>query len=147
VSEIKIQATIDRPVTDVFRLVVDFRRAPEWQTHVLTSGVTAGDPVRLGTSVSQSWRWMGGDAFMNADVVEYEINKRVRLSGVFIRFPFTRDIWFSSTGGRQTAIIDTVTFRTGWLYFWYAPILGARMRRVMGATWTDLQAWFAANPR
>lgn len=138
-AEISHKITIQRPSFDVFKAVADFKTAAEWQPNTVQISLSAAEPLRVGTMISQTRRFMGRTVFMNADVIEYVPNKKIELKGIFIIFPFTRTITVDSSGGGQSTLSDHITLRTGCIYFWYTPILTAGLRGQTKAEWDTLR--------
>jgi hypothetical protein len=136
--QIDHRETIQRPVFDVFKLAGDFERWDNWQDGVTDVSLIAADPIRPGTSVTIRRNMMGRNVFINADVVEYDRHKRIVLKGVQGLFPFNRTIAFQSQG-RETLIIDSLSIRTGFMYFWYGPILAASLRKQLQNDWGTLK--------
>lgn len=133
---------INRPFSDVFKQIADFdnlQGQKAWQPTLTAANVTAGSPIRAGSSVSMRKQLMGGSIFINADVVDFQRNKRIELKGVYGRFRFTRAIELA-TGGRETTIRDTFDLRTPWFYFWYSPFFVSALRRQNNAEWERLKA-------
>lgn len=132
--------TIQRPLFDVFREAGDFEQFKVWQRDVLDISLISGDPIRPGTMVSMTRRFGGRVLFINADVVDYQRNKAIELNGVWGRFPFRRRTEFSSAGGGQTQIHDTLNIRLPWFYFWYSPIFTPSVRRLVTSDWQTLKS-------
>lgn len=131
---IEQKIVIQKPLFDVFRVAMDFKNIANWQPRATAVNMTSGDPIRPGTMLSIR----RGTVFINADVVEFERNKKILMQGIWGRFRFNRVIEFHS-GGRETTIHDKLNIQTGWLYFWYAPILSATLRSELGAEWAQLK--------
>jgi xanthine dehydrogenase molybdopterin-binding subunit B len=72
-------------------------------------------------------------------MVEVERNKSLEMTGIWGRFPFRRRVEFASTG-RETQIKDRLTIKTGFLFFWYAPILSRALKSQLKQEWTYFQA-------
>ncbi|GAB1420378.1 hypothetical protein MASR2M15_04740 [Anaerolineales bacterium] len=137
-ATIQYQTSITGSIFDVFTMATDFEHAADLQDHITHSTVTSGNPIRSGTMISQNRKWMGGNGFYNADVLDYQRYKEITLKGVFNRYPFTRTIKFESTGGK-VLVKDSVTFRVGCLYFWYAPLLNMRFKGQMKQEWETIK--------
>lgn len=140
-ATVEIHVTIARPVSDAFQAVTDFENVEslqEWQPGLQSVGITAGNPLRTGSMLAMNRRFLGSTIFVNADVVELQRNKRLSLKGIHGRFNFTRTIEFSPSG-RETKIQDTWEIRTGWLYFWYSPILTSALRSQTQRQWQRLK--------
>lgn len=137
-ATIDLQITLHAPLFDVFKAVTDFEAYPQWQPHVSLAKVSDGAPFRVGSMVYLEKKFGMGSIFINADVTEHQRNKSLELKGVHGRFRFRRLIEFTSTG-RETLIRDSMTVHTGWLYFWYTPLLTATLRQQMRHEWELLR--------
>ena len=131
---IKNTVQIQKPLFDVFKAAGSFEEWEQWQPSTKQVVVTSGNPVRSGTMVSMR----RGTSFVNADVVDFQRNKEMQLKGRWGRFPFTRNIRFESAGG-ATTIIDELNIKTGWLFFWYAPILQMTLNNEINGEWQNLK--------
>ncbi|MCU0511379.1 MAG: SRPBCC family protein [Anaerolineae bacterium] len=129
--------TINRPLVDVFRAVADFNAWHTWQPGITTVNLTSGDPVRVGTMLTI----VRGGTFINADVLDYQRNKLIVFQGVWGRFRFSRTLDFQSgsVGGREAVVKDKINLQTGWLFFWYAPLLAMSVRSQTGGDWASLK--------
>lgn len=141
---IERRVTIQRPLFEVFRYISDFRNMPEWQPATLQVSVTAGNPTQVGTMVSLSRRsWL---EFINADVVDYQVNQMISLKGVVGRFPFRRVYRFESSG-RETVVSDRIELHTGCLYSWMGPLLSVSLGRQMTAELSTLAQLLEAGAK
>lgn len=136
---IENRVTIRRPLFDVFKQASDFNNLQSWQSNTVDITVTSGEPVRPGTMVAMKRKFRGSTIFVNFDVLDFQRNKRIELNGVWGRFPFRRVIEFSSGGG-ETAIVDTVRVNIPWLMFWYRPIFAGALKRQLNQEWQELEA-------
>lgn len=133
---------INRTFADVFRYITDFdnlQTMQQWQPTLTAVNVTAGSPLRAGSSISMRKQLMGSSAFINADVTDFQRNKRIELKGVYGRFRFRRIIELT-TGGRETTIRDEFELRTPWFYFWYTPFFVSALKRQNADEWNRLKA-------
>lgn len=140
-ADIEHQITISRPITDVYKAVTaydDTEALQKWQTDLKNVGVTAGDPLRTGSMIGMTKRFMTSDIFVNFDVVEFQRNKRFDLQGVHGRFPFRREIEFNPNG-RETIISDKITVRIGWIFFWYRPFVMSAIKSQTAQEWQNLK--------
>jgi hypothetical protein len=126
--------TIQKPLFDVFRMATDVAQWGTWQNGVKNVALISGDPIRTGTMISLE----RGSTFINADVTDYQRQKTLSLTGVWGRFRFARLTEFSSTG-RETTIRDKLTVQTGFLWFWYNPILTSQLNGQIKADWAALK--------
>ena len=129
---------IQRPVSEVFARIADFDNVGDWQPAVLASSMSVADPVRIGTMISQTRRLHGRKHFLNVDLIDFQRNKLVELKGMYTGYPYHRRIELAPQG-RTTRIKDTIDIRTGWLYFWYRPILVGSLRNQTKQEWEALK--------
>lgn len=140
-ADIEHQITIARPVSDVFNALANYdnlEAIQKWQPDTLSVGVTAGSPLRAGSMIAMTRRFMGGKTFVNVDVMEIQRNKRFELNGIHGRFSFRREIEVNPVG-RETVIRDNITIKTGWLFFWYRPFVTGTLSRQTAQEWKNLK--------
>ena len=138
-EEITHEITIQASISPVFKAVADFENADTWQPDVVNVGLTAAKPLRTGSMVAMTKKFMGGEIFINADVTEYVPNKRIELKGVHGRFRFLREIEFTPMGG-TTQINDRFAVSMGWFWFWYKPFFLRALRNQTADEWQRLKA-------
>jgi uncharacterized membrane protein len=70
VSAIELSAgvDVDRPADDVWRIVADYARDPDWRAGVVTMAPSTVGPVQAGTSTAEELR-MAGSTWRNTGVV------------------------------------------------------------------------------
>ena len=140
-ADIENQVTITRPITDVYTAITDYENLESmrrWQPDTLSLGVTAGSPLRAGSMIAMTRRFMGSKTFVNFDVLEIQRNKRIELKGIHGRFPFRREIEINPSG-RETLIRDSITLNIGWLFFWYRPFVRGALSRQTAQEWANLK--------
>ena len=140
-ANVEYSVTIARPVSDVFSAATGFDKLDamrKWQPDLLSVGITAGDPLRTGTMIAMTRRFLGSQIFVNVDVVDFQRNKRIELKGMHGRFAYRREIEFSPSG-RDTVLTDRITIAAGWLFFWYRPFLYGAVRRQITQEWNLLK--------
>jgi uncharacterized protein YndB with AHSA1/START domain len=134
VSTIDLHATveIDRPADEVWRLVADYDRDPEWRGGVATMAPSTAGPVVVGTTTAEQLR-MAGRTFTNTGVVTTVE-------------PGRRFAWRTTSGvpahgsravtplaaGRSRVDLEMVVTVTG-LHRLVRPALAAMMRRGLAA--------------
>jgi len=52
--EFDAEVTINRPVDEVFAVIADLQKAPDWEIGVLNVNVTAAGPVEVGTTFTKT---------------------------------------------------------------------------------------------
>jgi uncharacterized membrane protein len=132
---IEHKLTIQRQLFDVFKLATEYKDFPKWQSGTKDVRITSGEPVRAGTMVTI----IRNNVFINADILEFQRNKLVKMQGVWGRFRFVRTQEFTSNAGRETQIKDHINVQTGFLYFWYAPILRMQISNQLRSDWAAIK--------
>ncbi len=136
-ANVEFSTTIARPVSDVFSAATSFDNLEalrKWQPDLLNVGITAGDPLRTGSMIAMTRRFLGSQIY----VIDYQRNKRIELKGMHGRFPYRREIEFTPSG-RETLVSDKITMPIGWLFFWYRPFVWGAVRRQISAEWQNLK--------
>lgn len=127
--EINQSVTINKPVSQVFRYVVDPEKTREWQTDVEAVHQT-DDKLRVGVMITQKRETylLGWKLDLNADVITYQPNNLIEYKGVLGRFPVTGRIEFQSAGG-TTTVTENINVRMGFLFGLFSPFLRGVMSR------------------
>jgi hypothetical protein len=140
-ADIEHKISIARPVSDVFKAVSDYENTEamqKWQPAIKSLGITEGKPLRTGSMIAMTRRFMGGNVFVNADVLDLQRNKRFELQGMHGGFRYRREIEFVPNG-RETSINDKINIQSNFLWFWYRPFLLNALRRQTAQEWQSLK--------
>lgn len=140
-ADIEHQLTISRPITEVYNAITNYEDLDElrkWQPDLFSVGVTAGNPLRAGSMIAMTRRFMGGKIFVNTDVLEIQRNKRIEVKGIHGRFAFRREIELTPSG-RDTVVHDSITLKIGWIFFWYRPFVRSALSKQTAREWTNLK--------
>lgn len=140
-ADIEHQITIKNNLVEVFKAATayeDEETLKQWQTALKTVGVTAGNPLRTGSMIGMKRKFITAEIFVNVDVTDLQRNKRIALTGIHGRFPFSREIEFVSSG-RETQINDRITLKTGILFFWWRPFALNALRSQTAQEWNNLK--------
>ncbi|MFW5771686.1 MAG: SRPBCC family protein [Phototrophicaceae bacterium] len=137
--EISEAVTINRPVSEVFRLVAEAEHWDQWNPDIIESHYS-DNRLRVGTMVTQSrkTRALGWRLDFNVDIVDYAPNRLIEYSGVLGRFPVRGRLAFDGSGG-TTTVRETMTVRMG-LYGLFSPFLAGTVRRRTRAALENLKA-------
>ncbi len=68
---------IDRPIEQVFAVLVDSKNQPKWDTGLLEARLVPDGPVRVGTRITELRKFMGRTAENTGEVIEFEPNARI----------------------------------------------------------------------
>jgi uncharacterized membrane protein len=120
---------INRPISDVFRFVSDFRNGPQWQKDITNVHQSEGK-TRVGAMITEtrSTRMLRWRLDLNADILGYVPNKSIEYKGVLGQFPVAGQLRFEMQGG-ATQITHSMNIRTGCLFSLFGPLLTGIMRR------------------
>lgn len=80
---------IDRPADEVFAVISDFSRNPEWQRGMKSARWTTESPTRVGSTYQQIARFLGRDVVTTFEVVAYEPGRSVTIESHESSFPIT----------------------------------------------------------
>ena len=126
---VRHSVTIDRPLAEVSRFVVDQTKIQQWQLDV-RQVYHPEESIRPGIILSQDratrifhWR-----LDLNADVTDYRPNKLIAYQGALGQFRVKGKFEFEGHG-RSAIVTETVDIRTGCLMFWVSPFISAVMGR------------------
>ncbi|MEM9951648.1 MAG: hypothetical protein AAF846_08620 [Chloroflexota bacterium] len=139
-ADIEHSVAIPQNIVKVYQAVTDYdsgETIKEWQPTLKTVGVTAGKPIRTGSMIALKKHFIMSEIFVNADVVDMQRNKYFKLKGFHGRFPFEREIEFAPNG-RETLVKDRIWIKTGWLFFWWRPMVISSLRSQTAAEWKKL---------
>ena len=68
---------IDREAGEVFAVVADFSRNPEWQGGMRSATWTSEPPVRIGSTYDQEARFVGRDVVTTFEVVAFDPGRSI----------------------------------------------------------------------
>ena len=78
------------------------------------------------------------EIFVNADIVDFQRNKRFDLKGMHGRFPFRREIEFTPNG-LETKVTDRIWLKTGFFFFWWRPFVISALKSQTDQEWQNLK--------
>jgi hypothetical protein len=140
-ADIDHKLSIAKPVSDVFKAATDYENTEaiqSWQPSIQSLGITEGKPLRTGSMIAMTRKFMTGKTFLNLDVLDYQRNKRFEVQGIFGSFRFKREIEFVPNG-RETSVSDKINIQTGFLWFWYRPFLIGALKSQTAQEWQTLK--------
>jgi uncharacterized membrane protein len=130
--ELAAAVAVDRPTDDVWRLVADYDRDPEWRAGVATMAPSTAGTVRPGTTTAERLR-MAGRTWDNTGVVTaVEPGRRFTwrtTSGV----PASGSRTVTPLPGGRSRVELTVTVTTRGALRLLQPFLAPAMRRGLAA--------------
>jgi len=120
---------IDRGPAEVFGVLTDVERIPEWQQSVIAVTKQTPGPVRAGTRVLETLKMAGRRRHGTVDVTAYTPGELVAFSGdvglgdYYCAFELT-----PRTGG-GTVLVARTEFRLHGLWRLLRPVLGSEIKR------------------
>lgn len=140
-ADIEHQITIKNNIVEVYKVATAFEdegALQAWRSSIKSVGVTAGNPLRTGSMIAMKKNFITSEIFVNADVVDLQRNKRIEVKGIHGRFFYNREIEFTSSG-RETLVNDRINIKTGFIYFWWRPILLNALKGQTAKEWQALK--------
>jgi uncharacterized protein YndB with AHSA1/START domain len=99
-----VEVDIDRPPEDVFALLTDIDRLPEWQDSAASA--SADSPVGTGTRIRETRRFMGREFHVVHEVTAHDPPHRFDVESVEGPMPLTiRHILEPSGGGTHLEVV------------------------------------------
>ncbi|MDW3221243.1 MAG: SRPBCC family protein [Acidimicrobiales bacterium] len=136
--EIRSEIDIDRPVEQVFAVVADMSRNPEWQTGMVSCSWTTEPPILVGSTYDQVASFMGREILTTFEVTEFDAPSRIRIESIVSTFPLdiTRTVEPRGDGSRVVAVVRG---EPGGLMKLFAPLMTFQARRSIRADYQRLK--------
>ena len=125
----EIDITIERQSDEVFALLSDFSRNPEWQNGMQSCEWTSEPPLRVGSTYDQRAGFLGKEILSSFQVVEYEEGRRVKATTVSGSFPITFTRWVEPTGDRSTRVRALIEGDASGFFRLMEPLMAPLVRR------------------
>ena len=113
-AKIEASTTVDRPVEDVWRAVIDFPNGPKWDPGLLECKVTSEGPLSVGSTV-QSRRTTRGANLVVFRVTEYEPGRKFAAEVMSPR---------AMRGSRHMETLESVEGKTKYSIAWDLKVNG-----------------------
>ena len=88
---------INRPVGQVFAVLVDSKNQPKWDTGLLEARLMPDGPVSVGTRITEVRKLMGRTSENTGEVIEFEPNVRITRKSVDMPMTVLGTVTFSAT--------------------------------------------------
>ncbi len=137
--ELRSGVEIHCPVAEVFAVIADMSRNPEWQKGMRSCTWTTEPPLRVGSTYDQVASFMGKKIVTTFEVTEFEPPSRIRIESVVSTFPLdiTRTVEPTATGSRVTAHVKG---EPGGLMRLFNPIMKIQVQRSIDGDYRRLKA-------
>jgi len=84
----EVSITIERSIEDVFAVLSNVEDTPKWSSNALEEKMTSVGPVGVGSTRRAVVRSFGRTTENEAEVTEFEPNRRIALQGISAALPF-----------------------------------------------------------
>jgi len=131
---------IERPTEEVFAVISDFSRNPEWQDGMKSAVWTTEPPIAVGSTYDQVARFLGRDIITSFEVVAYEPGRSISIESRQSTFPIhiTRSVE-PLDGGRCVVTAD-VAGEPGGILGLLSPIMDRLAARSVRGDYARLKA-------
>jgi uncharacterized protein YndB with AHSA1/START domain len=135
----RVEHTVEiaRPADEVFALLSDVSRVPEWQASAVES--RADGPLAEGVRIHERRRFLGHEAETELEVSDFEQGRRLTLETLRGPVKLSIDHVLEETNGR-TALHVTAEGRPHGLLRFAAPAVTARARQELRRDFERLKA-------
>ncbi len=133
------EVEIARPPAEVFGVIADMSRNPEWQKGMVSCEWTSEAPHGVGSTYDQVASFMGKKILTTFEVTEFEEPTRIRIQSIVSTFPLdiTRTVEATTNGSRITAVVKG---EPGGLMKLFAPLMNRQAQRSIDADYQRLVA-------
>lgn len=114
---------IDRPAEEVFAVISDFARNPEWQSGMRSAQWTTEPPVRVESMYQQVARFLGRDVTTTFQVVAYEADRSVTIRSRQSSFPITVTRSVEPLGPDRSRVNAHIVGEPGRFFRLFGPLL------------------------
>lgn len=132
--------TIERPATEVFELVADMARNPEWQRGMESCRWTSPPPIGVGSTYDQVAKFLGRSIITSFEVVEFEPGHRIRIVSTKSSFPLDITRTVDPVGERSCRVTARVVGEPSGILGLAEPIIRPLVRWTIRRDYRQLKA-------
>jgi len=114
---------IDRPADEVFAVISDFSRNPEWQRGMSSAHWTSEPPLGVGSTYKQVARFLGRAVITTFEVIAYEPGRSVTIESRESSFPITVTRSVESIGPARSRASAQIIGAPGRFFRLFGPLL------------------------
>jgi uncharacterized membrane protein len=144
-KKVEVRVWIDRPVGDVYAVVADLDRWPEWRTDVVGGELLSDGPMRVGSRARGTAKVLGRPFSIDVEVTVLEPGKALGYRP--IKGPLrTNNLYTfeSQAGGTQVILTDDLGLNG--IFRVFLPVMPAFVRSVYRKNLAGLKATCEALP-
>ena len=114
---------IDRPAEEVFGVISDFSRNPQWQRGMMSARWTSEPPIRVGSTYQQVARFLGRDVVTTFEVIGYEAGRSITIESRQSSFPIKVTRTVEPLGANRSRASAHIVGEPGRFFRLFGPIL------------------------
>ena len=120
---------IDRPAAEVFAMVADFSRNPEWQGGMVACRWTSDSRSEVGSTYAQEARFLGRPIITEFEVVAVDPGRSIEIASTKSTFPIQVTRSVEALGPDRSRVTAHVRGQpTGWMK-WLSGMVGRSVRK------------------
>lgn len=129
---------IDRPVEEVFELVENPENNLLWQSGILESKLTSEGPIKVGSTFSSTYVFLGRRIEIEPEITQYEPNKNVAFKVTSGPVPIDVRYTFESIdGGTRVSLV--AEWEVGGLFKFAVPLVERSVQRQVESSFSELK--------
>lgn len=136
---------IDRPPEEVFAVISDFSRNPEWQKGMKSARWTSEPPARVGSTYEQVARFLGRDVITVFEVTAYEPDRSVTIESRESSFPITVTRSVEPLGSDRSKVTAQIVGEPGRFFRLFGPLLRTMAQRSVRGDYERLRRLLEAS--
>jgi hypothetical protein len=131
---------VSRPAVEVFDVVSDFTRNPEWQRGMKSAAWTTDPPIRIGSSYQQKARFLGRDVLTDFEVTGFEPSHSITIESRQSSFPIRVTRMVESISTDRCLVIAEISGEPGRFFRVLGPLLRILAERSVRGDYRRLKA-------
>jgi uncharacterized protein YndB with AHSA1/START domain len=139
---------IDRPIEDVWGVIVDLDTHFEWRPALVEFRQVSEGPLRVGARIREVLRWRGRELVLDDVVTALDPPRRFGIRGGWKAADFELELALETVDGSATLVtFDWPLYPKSLLMRVAAPLLGRSMRQATAEEAALLKAYVEGIPR
>lgn len=130
---------IDRPPEEVFAVISDFSRNPEWQKGMKSARWTSESPARVGSTYEQVARFLGREVITIFEVTAHEPGRSVTIESRESNFPITVTRSVEPLRPDRSKVTAQIVGEPGRFFRLFGPLLRAMAQRSVRSDYERLR--------
>lgn len=137
---------VDRAAGEVFAVIADFSRNPEWQRGMKSAVWTSDPPVGVGSTYDQIARFLGREVTTSFEVVAYEPDRSITIESRASSFPIRVTRSVEPLSDTRCRVIANVSGEPGRFFRVFGPLLERMAERSVRGDYERLKKILEDSP-